>query len=244
MTKLYALTKRNFKEIIRDPFSLIFCLLFPVFMLVLMRIIFKSMPDVPVNFTLENYSAGICVFGFTFLTLFCCNLIASDKNTEFINRIRVAPVKKITVLSSYFFALVPIAFLQKLLFFAIAAIFGLRIDLNLLIAFIYLIPSEVFYILTGILIGSIAKNEKQGAPFASIIVTVTGIFGGVFMPVETMGGFYKIVKVLPFVHTVKPAAEALSGNFVGIFPHILWILGYGIIIAATTFIINRKKQNA
>ena len=52
--KTLILAKRNLKEILRDPLSIIFCLIFPVIMLVLMSIIFKNIEFIPANFKIEN----------------------------------------------------------------------------------------------------------------------------------------------------------------------------------------------
>ena len=43
MKQLKALVKRNLKESVREPLSLVFCIGFPVVMLLVMQIIFKSM---------------------------------------------------------------------------------------------------------------------------------------------------------------------------------------------------------
>lgn len=94
MKKLGALISRNLKETLRDPLSLIFCLAFPVFMLVLMQLIFSGMEFVPENFKIENYANGICVFGFGFVGMFVAMQIASDKNSSFIKRLNVAPPPK------------------------------------------------------------------------------------------------------------------------------------------------------
>lgn len=94
MKKLFALVARNLKETIRDPLSMLFCLLFPIAMLVLMQAIFSGMGDRPANFEITNYASGICVFGYTFVALFVAMQIAGDKNTSFIKRLNVAPLSK------------------------------------------------------------------------------------------------------------------------------------------------------
>ena len=57
MKKLFALSKRNIKEMLRDPLSLVFCIAFPVLMLVMMQIIFKNVEYMPENFEIKNYAA-------------------------------------------------------------------------------------------------------------------------------------------------------------------------------------------
>jgi hypothetical protein len=70
MKQLIALTKRNLLEILRDPLAAVFCIAFPVVMLTFMQAIFSGFEFVPENFQIENYSMGICVFGYAFAGMF------------------------------------------------------------------------------------------------------------------------------------------------------------------------------
>ena len=245
MTKLVALTKRNIKEIVRDPLSLVFCVGFPVAMLVLMQVIFASMdlPEVPPNFQINSYAVGICVFGYTFATMFVSLLIAGDKNNEFINRINMAPISKWTYLLSYFVAMMPIVLAQTVLFFALSLLFGLEFSAKILLAIVYLVPSQIFYIALGALFGTVVKTEKQAGPLCSIAVTVTGMFGGVFMPVENLGGLTKVINLLPFAHTVDIAKGLfVDGNLACIYPHVIWVVGYTAVICLVTALLYRRKK--
>ena len=242
MNKLFILTKRNLKEIIRDPLSRVFCLGFPVVMLVLMQFVIGGVADTPANFQITAYSSGICVFGYTFSMLFSAMLIAADKNSEFMSRLYMAPIKKSTYLFSYFLAVLPIMIGQTIIFFALALCFGLPFSANILMAILYLLPSMILYITLGLLLGTLCRTEKQAGPISSIIISLVGMLGGVFMPVAQMGTIGTIANLLPFVHSVQIGTEALVGNFAGIFPHILWILGFALIFWIITLIIFKKKK--
>ena len=62
--------KRNFKEIARDPLSLIFAVILPLFLL----FVFQQF-DIPnESYKLVNFTPGIVVFGFSFITLFTAML--------------------------------------------------------------------------------------------------------------------------------------------------------------------------
>lgn len=193
MKKLFALSKRNIKEMLRDPLSLVFCIAFPVLMLVMMQIIFKNVEYMPENFEIKNYAAGICVFGYAFTGLFVALQITGDKSNSFIKRINISPILPVTYLLSFLVSALPVTFVQTILFYAIALIFGFPFDINLLISIFYLIPSAVMYISFGILVGSLCKNEKQTGPITSIFISLAGIFGGVFMPLSSFkGGFAEL----------------------------------------------------
>ena len=87
--KCMVFASRNFKEIIRDPLSWIFCVGFPIVMLVIMTVINNSIPAQAgmTLFELPKLVPGIIVFGFTFITLFTSLLVSGDRKDAFLLRI-------------------------------------------------------------------------------------------------------------------------------------------------------------
>lgn len=243
MKKCLIMAGRNIKEMLREPLSLVFCLGFPMVMLLLMQLIFKSMEFVPDNFAIKSYASGICVFGFTFTSLFVALQISSDKNTSFIKRINIAPISKLTYYASFFVSALPVAVVQELLFFLTALIFGFPFDGNLVLSILYLLPSAVFYVCIGILIGALCTNEKQTGPISSIFISLTGIFGGVFMPLSAFGGgFATFVNLLPFGHSVLIASELQTVGVSCIYPHVLYLLFYIVVIIAVVAVIEKLRS--
>ena len=243
MKKLLSLTSRNLKETLRDPLSLIFCLAFPVVMLVLMQLIFSNMQYVPDNFKIQNYASGICVFGFTFVSMFVSLQIASDKNSSFIKRLNVAPITKFSYYFSFVLSSLPLAISQTVLFFAIALLFGFPFDAKLFLSILYLVPSALFYITLGIMIGIICSNEKQTGPISSIFISLVGIFSGTFMPITVLSeNFAKFVNLLPFSHTVSISSEIQSLGASAIYPHVFFIIGYIILFVAINFVVQKIKD--
>ena len=243
MKSLFALAKRNLKETFRDPLSLIFCLLFPIFMLVLIQVIFLNMQNVPQNFDIQNYASGICVFGFTFTAMFVALQIAGDKNTAFIKRINIAPTNKFVYYLSFGLSALAVAFVQEILFFAISLCFGLKFDANFWLSIIYLIPSAIMYISLGILVGIICTSEKQAGPISSIVVSLVAILGGVFMPLSALkGGFKNFVNLLPFSHSILISSQLSTVGAGCIYPHILYVIIYTILFLGLAFVIQKIKQ--
>lgn len=242
MSKLFALVKRNLKETLREPLALVFCLGFPLVMLVLMQLLFANIKGVPDIFEIENYAVGICVFGYTFVMLFTAMAISGDKNTEFINRLNLAPVNKATYLFSFVLSMLPVALAQTVIFFAVSLIFGVELSVGLLVAIVYLLPSAVLYITFGVLLGVICKNEKQAGPISSIIISCTSILGGVFMPVDGMGVFTTINDFLPFTHSIKIASGALVGNLGCVIPHLYWVIGYIVALWIINVLLYKRKR--
>ena len=237
-----SLTKRNLLEMMRDPISLIFCVLFPLVMLVFMSLLLKNMGNVPPNFEIKNYACGICVFGYTFLTLYVAIQISSDKNTSFIKRIKISPTSNFSYLFSFFISGMVVALAQTILFFIVALIFGFPFDGNFFLSILYGMISASFYVVAGIFVGVVCSNEKQTGPISSIFISLTSILGGVFMPVSTFtGGFSTFVNILPFVHTVNLMSDLQTLGAGCIYPHILWVLGYTLLLTVLIAIIEKYR---
>jgi len=59
------------------------------------------------------------------------------------------------------------------------------------------------------------------------------------------GTFEKIAYALPFVHAVELERAVLAGACEEILPHLLWVLGYAIVVmaaAVVSFLHQMKKQ--
>ena len=244
MSKLFALTKRNVKEIFRDPLSYVFSFGFPVVLLVILSLVMSNLDGqhVPTNFRVENFSVGICVFGYTFDTLFIAIMIGADKNSEFLKRIEIAPVPRGSYLLSFACAIAPTVIAQTLTVFAISFIFGLQVSAKVLLAALYLMPSAFLYVSIGLLIGVLAKNEKQVGPFCSVLISFTSVFGGVFMDVSLLGKFENVLLILPFTHSVKIATGVFEGNFGCIWSEVPWVLGYAALFCMLAVFLKERKK--
>ena len=76
------MANRNLKEIIRDPLSIIFAILLPLFLL----FIFQQFEIPNEVYQIENFTPGIVVFSFSFITLFTAMLVAKDRGTSLLTR--------------------------------------------------------------------------------------------------------------------------------------------------------------
>ena len=88
---------RTFKEILRDPLSYIFCVGFPIVMLIVMSIVNDSIPAESgmTVFQLKNLTPGIMVFGLGFVMLFTCIQVSKDRTTALMLRLYTSPIKTI-----------------------------------------------------------------------------------------------------------------------------------------------------
>ena len=72
MKRMMVFARRNAKEILRDPISMCFGIIFPVVLLALLSLINNAIPEegnVSI-FSIENLAPDITAFGLCFLSLF------------------------------------------------------------------------------------------------------------------------------------------------------------------------------
>ena len=186
--------KRNFREIIRDPLSLIFAVILPLFLL----FVFQQF-DIPnESYELHNFTPGIVVFGFSFITLFTATLISKDIATSLLIRLAISPMKPVEYILGYMLSIIPIVLIQNVLFFILAIILGLSFSLNLIWAMLASIIIAVLFIAIGIIIGTVS-SEKASSGISSIIVQLVCFTSGMYFPREALGNvFGKICEYLPF----------------------------------------------
>lgn len=186
--------KRNFKEIIRDPLSLIFAIILPLFLL----FIFQQFNIPNASYELENFTPGIVVFGFSFITMFTAMLISKDRTTSLLIRLGVSPMKSMEYIGGYILSIIPMILIQNILFFILAIILGLHFSISIIWAIVVSIIIAVLFIGIGIIIGSVA-SEKAASGISSIIVQLVCFTSGMYFPKEILGKvFGNICEYLPF----------------------------------------------
>ena len=119
LSRIIILTKRNFKEILRDPLSLIFTLGMPLFMEILFYLIFHKLTP---QFEMKYLAPGIVVFAQSFIVLFVGLLIALDRSTSFLKRLYVSNAKSYEFIFAYALSMIPIILAQSILFFIVGGI--------------------------------------------------------------------------------------------------------------------------
>ena len=136
--RLLSFSGRTAKEILRDPLNLGFGIGFPVVLLLLLSAI---QANVPVSlFEIQRLAPGIAVFGLAFLTLFSATLIAKDRESAFLARLYTTPLTAADFILGYLLPILPIALAQSVICYAVAAVLGLRITVNVLYAVLLMLP--------------------------------------------------------------------------------------------------------
>ena len=109
MKRMLFFARRNALEILREPISLFFGVLFPVVLLALLSLINSAIPA-EANMTLyhiENLAPGIASFGLCFLSLFASMLISKDRCSSFMLRLRTSPLRSWEYIAGYCLPMLP-----------------------------------------------------------------------------------------------------------------------------------------
>lgn len=242
--RMLTFAKRNFKEILRDPLNLSFLFGFPVVLLLLLSAI---QANIPVSmFEIEHLAPGIAVFGLSFMTLFSATIISKDRQSSFMHRLYTTPMTPADFILGYTLPLIPIAVAEGVACYLFAIILKLPISVNILLSLLFMIPVALLYIGIGLLCGSVFNDKQVGGICGALLTNLSAWLSGIWFDLELVGGaFKKISYALPFVHSVEMQRAIISGNMADIFPHIFWVLGYGISIlalAVAVYLRQMKKQ--
>ena len=246
----FIFSKRTLKEILRDPLSYIFCLGFPIVMLVIMTIVDQSIPEEAgmTIFHIDNLAPGIAFFGLSFKMLFTCLQVSKDRSTAFMLRLYASPLKSLDFIAGYTLPVLVLAVLQSVISFIAAIVIGAFVDyqfdlVNVILCILVLIPSALVFISFGIFFGTLL-NDKAAPGICSIIITSASMLGGIWMDVDSIGGtFAKFCHALPFYQGVRGARFALTGEYGDMVKPVLITLGYGILVYLfAIFVLRRKMQ--
>ena len=242
--KMLTFAKRNVKEMVRDPLTLGFGLGFPLVLLLLLSAIQANVPAS--LFEIEHLTPGITVFGLSFMTLFSATLISKDRSSSLFARLYTTPLSALDFILGYALPILPIAVAQCIICYLAALPLGLDITAGILYAILLILPVSLLYIGLGLLCGSVLSDKQVGGICGALLTNLSAWLSGIWFDLELVGGAFKrIAYALPFVHAVDMERAALAGDLAGIFPHLWWVLGYGILTVAAAVILflrQMKKQ--
>lgn len=243
ISRIFTLTKRNLKEILRDPISLIFTIGLPLIMEILFYFIFHKLTS---QFEMKYLAPGIVVFSQSFLTLFIGLLISLDRSSSFLTRLYVSKAKSHEFIISYALAVIPIVLVQSILFFLIGGIINQAIfKIEMIYAILLSIITSLLFLGLGILFGSLC-NEKSIGGVSSIIISMHSVLSGMWFPTEGLdSGFIKVMNILPFKNTtilVQNTLNGINNIFNDFLKPLIIILTYTILIFLLAIVVFKKKM--
>lgn len=207
MNKALNFYKRNLKEVLRDPIIYIFCLGFPIVMFLLFLVINKFSGGNTPTFELNSLLPGIIVFSYSFTMLTLSLVVSKDKQSFFLKRLYSSPMKHYDFILGYFLVGLFTGLLQTI----VCIVTGFIVSIicctsfisifSVLLLFISQLPILITNVFLGILFGTVL-SDKSAPGICSVFISIAGILGGCWMPIETMGSFEKFCRVLPFYPSV------------------------------------------
>ena len=243
LSRIFTLTRRNIKEILRDPLSIVFTLGLPLLLEIVFYAIFHNLTE---QFQMKYLAPGIVVFAQAFLTLFSGLLISLDRNTSFLTRLYVSKAKSYEFIFGYALSVFPLSLFQAIFFYLVGgiiepSIFGVGMIYSILLAGV----TSLFFIAFGILFGSVC-NEKSIGGVSSIIICGQSVLSGMWFPIESLSGTIKtIMECLPFRNSHLLVQNALLGinNVMDDFlKPLLIVIGYIIIAFVAAILVFKSKM--
>lgn len=240
---MLAFSRRNAKEIARDPLTFIFGILLPILLIAMMRMLTNAIGGVNTAFEIGNFAPGMAVFSLTFVMLFSSILVSGDRASAFLARLFASPLRASDYLLGYSLPVFVIGLMQATVCLLVAIPFGLAPD-NLPAVLLALLPTVALMTGMGLLFGT-ALTDKQSGGLFPILINVATLMSGTWFDLKLIGGaFAAISYALPFAHAVDAARLALEGRLFQALPHMGWVLLYAASMYAFAIWLFQRKMRA
>ena len=217
MKKTFIFAKRNLKEMLRDPLLYVFCCAFPILLIILFQIIMKYSGGKTPIFELKSLIPGVMMFSYSLLMLMGALLISKDRTQSFLKRLYTSPMKYHNYIIGYFIPYFIIGLAQSIiciiLGYIMAGIRGVEFVNfgSAILLIITMLPIMFINIFIGMILGTIL-NDKSAPAVTSIFISLSGVIGGAWMPLDTMGNFEVFARILPF-HPSVYLGRIVTGSY-------------------------------
>ena len=229
--RMLAFSRRNDREILRDPLNLFFGVGFPIVLLLLLTAIQANIPVA--MFAIEHLAPGIAVFGLSFMTLFSATLIARDRGSSFLQRLYTTPLTAGDFILGYLLPILPICIAQSAICYGVAVLLGLEVTVHIVTSILFTLPVALLFVSLGLLCGSIFTDKQVGGICGALLTNLTAWLSGIWFDLGLVGGaFQKLAHLLPFFHAVEMERAVLLGDRAGALPHLWWVAGYAAVVTA------------
>lgn len=197
--------------------SLIFWVVFPTLMLLLFGLIYSggSSHKESFNATAPGILIGAAMF-------FSClggpvSLIVAERERRTLRRLLISPLKPISYFIGIVIAYLVIAFIQAIIVYGIAYIFGSRFYGSVLLGFIILLLSVFSFVGGGFYFGArfTKRTEDVNGPVAAFGVPLL-VLGGTFFPVSILPDYLLKLAYLDPIYHMNEALKGVSAKGFGV----------------------------
>ena len=239
MRRMRFFASRNAREILRDPISVGFGVVFPLLLLLLLSFLNRHIPP-EAHMTLfepEQLAPGVSVFSLSFLALFSALLLSRDRSSALILRLYASPLTGRDFILGY---------LAQTLVCLLAAIpLGLPVSWRILACTAVNVPIALVNLALGMLCGTLLPEKAVGGMCGALLTNVSAWLSGIWFSLD-LGGkvFRRIAYALPFANAVDAARAALAGDWGGMFPQLWIVLAWAFGLLTAAIVIFRRKMTA
>lgn len=233
------LSRRNVKEILRDPLSLGITLALPIAMLLIFQVFAQFDPI----FSPAALAPGIVLVGFVMLMFSAAMILARDRETALFSRFLTAPLRPDEFAAGYTLPYLPAAIVQAAVIYGIAAALGMEAEGNFAIVALVLLLMSVFYIALGMILGALFSVRQ--VPLLYTLILLLTIFGGAWMDVAAIGGILQTIgDLFPFAHALDAVRSVMldGAGFGTVAGDVYWVLGYTLVTVVFAVVAFRRRM--
>lgn len=166
----------------------------------------------------EMQSGGLIIYGILIIIPQIAGTLASLKDKKYIFRYNSSKVTSFDIIGGFTISSFVVGIIQTIFLFYVASWFGLTPSIYTLQALIFIIPTILFAIGTGLIIGTIAPKSSTAQDIGTIFSIILGFLSGSFiMGIEMVGfnigeKFFSITTVVPTFYAYKGVTQLIVFN--------------------------------
>lgn len=202
---------------LRNPVWVIVSLVQPIYFLVLFAPLLKSIanvPGFPPGGAMNVFTPGLLVQLGLFSTAFVGFGLIAELRSGLIERLRVTPVSRLSLLLGKALRDNAILMIQSVALMLLAIPFGLKIDLaGALITLGLLFLIGLVFTSCSYALAIILKSEDAMAPLANTVTMPLLLLSGILLPMSLAPGWLRAVsKVNPLTYAVDASRDLFNGH--------------------------------
>ena len=216
--------RRQGRLILREPAYLTFGLLQPILYLVLFAPLLKSLPAGTLTggsgtggtaeayrFFVPGLLIQLALFGSTFVGF----AIISDWRAGVIERFRVTPVSRLSILGGRVLRDVVALVIQSAVLILAGVAFGLRAPLPaVLLSFVFVVCVAIGLASVSYAVALLLKSEDSFAPLINSVVVPLMLLSGIMLPLTLGPGWLQgIARISPFRYIIDAMREMYAGQY-------------------------------
>jgi ABC-2 type transport system permease protein len=216
--------RRQVRLILRNPAFLTIGLLQPILYLVLFGPLLTNLPAGSLSggsgtggaaqayrFFVPGLLIQLALFGSTFVGF----AIISDWRSGVIERYRVTPVSRVSILAGRVLRDVAMLIVQSIVLILAGLAFGLRAPLPaVLMGFVYIVLVAIGLASVSYAVALLLKSEDSFAPLINSVIVPLVLLSGIMLPLTLGPGWLQgIARISPFRYIIDAMREAYAGHY-------------------------------